>query len=96
MTNQSEVVLQDGGEQTIKCSDCNTPLMHYRPYAKVNSIENTIVATCPFCNGQSFEHKILGLSWTGPIGTDENFKATVIEDIVQLDNNKWKFQIKAR
>lgn len=96
MTNPEEVILQDGGEQTIKCSDCNTALMHYRPYAKVDTIVNTIVATCPFCGGQSFEHKINGLSWTGPIGTDENLKATVIEDILQLDGNKWQFKIKAR
>lgn len=94
--NVDEIKIEDGGEQTIKCSDCNSPLMHYRPYAKVSDIENVIMATCPFCGGASFQHKIKGLSWTGPIGTDEHSKATVIDDIIQHDNNVWEFRIKAR
>lgn len=78
-----EVKIEDGGEKTVKCSDCGKPLLHYRMYAKAD-IAQKLRATCPFCKGQSFVHEIDGLAYVGPIGREEVYDSTVIKDITTL------------
>jgi hypothetical protein len=90
-----DLVIKNAGEKTIKCSDCDRPLMHYWGYAETNTVESTIQATCPFCGGMSFQIKLQGLHRTGPIGQDEPTDATVIEEIEQEDK-LWKFKIRKR
>lgn len=81
-------IVKDGGEQTIKCPDCNHALMHYRVYAPAAPQAYNIKATCPFCKSESFETKVQGLFWYGPIGKEEeNFSPTIIEKITGPDQN---------
>lgn len=80
---EDEVKIEDGGEQTVKCSDCNKPLLHFRKYATA-PIAQKLRATCPFCKGQSFIHSIEGLALVGPIGREEVYDSTVIKDIITL------------
>jgi hypothetical protein len=76
-----EYQFQDCGENTIKCSDCNKPLIHYRVVVPDAPLAHKLQATCPFCNGQSFVHEVKGHIYTGPIGKDESVNPTQILDI---------------
>lgn len=91
-----EITLKDHGEQTIRCSDCNKPLMHYRVYAEA-PIEHILQATCPFCNGKSFQRKLNGLFLYGPIGQDETqFQRTVVTEITEIEKGITLFTIAKR
>jgi hypothetical protein len=80
-----EVTIKDGGEQTIKCGDCNRPLMHYRIYAPHAEITHKIKCTCPFCSGSSFLAVVTGMMYAGPIGSDEEYKSTFVKEITESD-----------
>lgn len=85
--------LVDCPEQTIKCADCNKPLMHYKVTIPNAPIAHKIKATCPFCKSASFYHEIKGDMVVGPIGKDESSTPTVINDIETLDDGTSIFQI---
>ena len=78
-------------ENTIKCSDCNIALMHYR-IDQDSDKEVTIKASCPFCDGFSFNVNVKGEFSFGPIGKDENLVPTFVDDI-EIDSNKVLFRI---
>jgi uncharacterized Zn-finger protein len=82
----------DGGEQTISCSDCNMPLMHYRVHTPKHKSVQKLVAKCPFCNGQSFMKTIEGLFWYGPIGPDESVNFTTVVGM-DLKDGIWYFSV---
>lgn len=84
-------------EQTIKCSDCSSPLLHYLVTKADAPVSHIILVKCPFCNGESFKTTINGLFQTGPIGMDEQYKATVIDNIeYDQKNNMSTFLMKKR
>ena len=91
-----DITLKDHGEQTIKCSDCNKPLMHYRVYTD-GPVSHTLQASCPFCNGKSFQHKTIGLFYYGPIGQDEKgLSRTVVIDMIETEKGVTFFNIGKR
>lgn len=90
---ETNVRLEDCGEQTIICSDCSRKLMHYRVYAPEVPVSQKIQCLCGFCGGRSFIKTIQGLMYQGPIGKDEGLTPTVIKDIVSGDDGIWVFEI---
>lgn len=88
--------IKDMGDSTIKCSDCNKPLMHYRVFAPEANIAHKIQANCPFCNGNSFTVAIKGLFRYGPISQEESVDATVVQDFDYNVDGVSKFTILQR
>ena len=69
-------------EQTLKCAECNRPLLHFRVYFENDAIKHKIKANCPFCKENSYLKEIRGKFNYGPIGKDETgCEPTVVEDI---------------
>lgn len=67
--------------KTINCSDCSKSLIHYFIFQETDKI-NKILCMCPFCGGSSFENKIVGNIYYGPISSTENQGySTVIQSI---------------
>jgi len=79
-------------ENTISCPSCEKKLINYALVAPNEPVVHSFIISCPFCKGKTDCIKIKGLISMGPIGSDQSYPTTILDEYLD-ENEIWHIEL---
>lgn len=86
-------MIQDCGEVVVKCYNCHKAIFTYRIFEPNIDKINKLSFNCPFCHEKQPQLEICGRYWLGPISQEESKYPTVINEIININNNEFSLNM---